>query len=501
MALLAATGLLMGLGFSRVFFGLTLPDFGWLGWIGLVPMVFLIAEASPRRAFLYGWIASSLYMLLSSLWLWETFQIHGGLGFFPTLFGWLLISFLLALFVGGACALARALEEKTATPLLITLPVCWVLFLWLQTHWPLEGWPWMNITQTQAFYPLFIQIADFTGFYGVAFVLVWVNTAIALSLKNWRKEFAITTTLLLLLTIGYGFFRLHTEPRKEALSPRLKVALLQPNIPQVEKRDPFFVEKQEAIFKSLIQGLGKTDLIVWPETAYGPIPEKPVTHLEPRTYHAAEGDETFHLLGLVMQRQEGEKLFYTNSSLLVNESGNVFGHYDKTHLVPFGEYVPWRRVLTFMQPLAAIGDFEPGEFIEPLPVRGYGMGNMICGEDIFPNHARKLTQNGARFFVNQTNDAWYGFSSQPWQHLAQAVYRSVENRRVSVRSTNTGISGIIDSAGRVVFQSPLFAESRLLYQVPMLSEKSFYTRFGDVFVLGCFLYLVWLGVRSCRKKS
>jgi apolipoprotein N-acyltransferase len=178
---------------------------------------------------------------------------------------------------------------------------------------------------------------------------------------------------------------------------------------------------------------------------------------------------------------------------MVEPDGRVSGRYDKVHLVPFGEYVPLKRLLSFVGKMVAqVGDFSSGEKGRTL-AWGDGqppIGVQICFEIIFPGLARSLVNNGAGVLVNLTNDAWFGRSGAAYQHFSMAVFRAVENRRSLVRCANTGISGFIDPAGRIVTQTALFTDAVVDRRVPILIERSLYTRIGDVLPLLCLLMLV-----------
>ena len=170
-------------------------------------------------------------------------------------------------------------------------------------------------------------------------------------------------------------------------------------------------------------------------------------------------------------------------------------HYDKIHLVPFGEYVPLKKFLPFIHRLVqSAGDFTPGVSTLPLKSDGVSVGVLICFEGIFPELARELTANGANLLVNLTNDAWYGMTSAPFQHLSMAVFRCVENRRPMLRAANTGISAIIGTDGKILGSTGLFKEAVLMRSLPIPpSKKTLYTRIGDIFAAGLLLItFLWI---------
>jgi apolipoprotein N-acyltransferase len=195
---------------------------------------------------------------------------------------------------------------------------------------------------------------------------------------------------------------------------------------------------------------------------------------------------------------------YYNSAYLVGPEGNVYGKYDKAHLVPFGEYVPFKKWLPFLGKMVeGVGDFRPGKKGQTIKWGDYRLGLQICYEIIFPDLARAMTKNNASLLVNITNDAWYGESSAPYQHFSMTILRAVENRRSIIRSANTGISGFIDPSGRVIASTKLFSDAVITRTVPILEETTFYSRFGDLFAMAC-LGLTLVAVFRCyliRKYS
>ncbi len=182
--------------------------------------------------------------------------------------------------------------------------------------------------------------------------------------------------------------------------------------------------------------------------------------------------------------------------------GTVSGKYDKTHLVPFGEYVPIKRWLPFIGKMVeGVGDFKPGKIGHTIKWGTYRLGVQICYEIIFPNLARAMVKNNAALIVNITNDAWYGRSSAPYQHFSMAVFRAVENRRSLVRAANTGISGFIDPAGRIKGKTQLFQEDVMARSMPIITLKSFYTRFGDVFAVMCLISALCILMLNFAKRK
>ncbi|MFH1076270.1 MAG: apolipoprotein N-acyltransferase, partial [Pseudomonadota bacterium] len=193
-----------------------------------------------------------------------------------------------------------------------------------------------------------------------------------------------------------------------------------------------------------------------------------------------------------IQEEKGEYSYY-NSAYLIAPGGEIKGRYDKTHLVPFGEYVPLRRWFPFLGKIVeAVGDFSSGEKNQPLLLGNRPVGVLICFEIVFTELGRNLKKNGAELLVTITNDAWFGTSSAPYQHLSMAVFRGIENRVAIARSANTGISALIDPAGRIIKQTHLFQDASISGNLPLMTIETLYTHFGYVLPMLSIIITLWL---------
>ena len=214
----------------------------------------------------------------------------------------------------------------------------------------------------------------------------------------------------------------------------------------------------------------------------------------------------YFLIGAPAFELKGKNADYFNRAYLIGPGGEVLGTYDKAHLVPYGEFTPFKEYLPFLGKIVEhVGDFVAGPKGMTLDWQGRKLGIQICYEIIFPELSRQLTKNGAALLVNITNDAWYGTTAGPYQHFSLVVLRAVENRRALARAANTGISGFIDPVGRVLDPTPLMEEAAVTRALPLLTTETIYTRFGDVFAFVCLsIALVgagWEWFSSKRKFS
>ena len=228
----------------------------------------------------------------------------------------------------------------------------------------------------------------------------------------------------------------------------------------------------------------KPQMIVWPETS-APFFFPDNAEFSPKIFSLARESQAVLIFGSPAYKQTAGTTKYYNRAYLITPNHEPPQYYDKVHLVPFGEYVPLNKFLFFVKRLvAAAGDFEAGDKIVPLSTGNFSVGILVCFEAIFPGLARAYVKQGANILVNLTNDAWFGMTSAPYQHLSMAVFRAVENRIPMIRAANTGFSAFVGPQGKILMQGDLFDEEVLkaslkLSPVPL----TFYARFGDIFAL------------------
>jgi len=316
-------------------------------------------------------------------------------------------------------------------------------------------------------------------------------------IKRRRAEmplFAMSHTLVghaifllsLLVVFSYGYWRIH-ELRPG--SP-LRVGIVQGNIEQDRKWDPAYQDEVIKTYRELTEKVAASSpsLVIWPETAlpfyFG--------HDQVRSNDLVAFQRqlnTYLLFGSVMVKRppsDGKSALLTNSTVLLDKEGHVSYIYDKIHLVPFGEYVPLRSVLFFVDRLVAgIGDYETGDKVIKASTGFGSFGTFVCYEIIFPGLVRKFYSRDGDFIVTMTNDAWFGRTSGPYQHFSMAVFRAIENRKPVVRAANTGVSGYIDSNGRILLITPVFERRAETVDIMTDRTRSFYSRYGDVFSYIC----------------
>ncbi len=476
------SGVLLALSFPK-------PGMSLLAWVAFVPLLWAVVGATPRQSFQLGFISGIVAYTGIVYWLTIVMNSYGNLPMPVSAFMTLVMAAYLALYPATAMLLVRS-GEKFGIATAVSFPVVFTGLEYLRAY-ALTGFPWASLGYSQYRTLPLIQIADITGVYGVSFLIVLVNVAlygiIRLLVRGDRIAGALKPAAvalgLVIVTLWYGFDRLTTP---ETGLP-MKIALIQGNISQDVKWNPAFQEETVAIYERLTRSVISfaPELVVWPESATPFFFQSEAAYAE-RVRRLARDLNTALVFGSPAYKKELGDIRYLNSAFLITPTGEVAGRSDKIHLVPFGEYVPLKRLLPFVNKLVVgIGDFAPGEFVKPLDIGKSKIGVLICFEGIFPELSRAYVNEGARLLVNISNDAWYKRSSAPYQHLSMTVFRAVENRVPLIRATNTGISAIIDSKGHFNGMTTLFNEAALTGEVRSGTGGTVYDRFGDLFARIC----------------
>lgn len=507
--------------FPAMFSGLLLtagfPDAGLYGlcFFALVPLWVSLADLSPKQGFCAGLVTGLVHFLTLIYWLVSTLTTYGGLHLYLAFATLLLLCFYLALYP----ALFAWIITKTRAP-------SWLAPLWGGTVWvalefirshALTGFPWGVLGYSQyANLPL-VQMADTFGVLGISFVLVVCNGMIAAAWAFLRHRTAVHTrtrdvliplaygTAILALALGYGTRRLPQVSKETAAAPSLKIAVIQGNIEQDQKWSPAFKSETVDRYGNLSLSSAPADLIVWPETAlpfyYG---RDPV--FSSRVDDVVRKARSPFLIGSPAASIDGETVRYFNRAYMLSPLGLVTGRYDKTHLVPFGEYVPLQDLLFFVEKITSeAGNFSAGTTgKKPLAFGSHATGVLICFEILFPDIARQFVLNGADILTTMTNDAWFGRTAAPVQHFAIAVLRAVENRRSLVRAANTGISGFILPTGKILATTGLFQTTALVREIPAMTATTFFTRHGDLpgvtALVAMFLVFVVKGLKNPFRR-
>jgi apolipoprotein N-acyltransferase len=333
---------------------------------------------------------------------------------------------------------------------------------------------------------------------------VFADVYLALQSGAWRRmpfRPLLLLIVLLLFNAGYGQYRLSQD--LEGRDVQIEAAVIQGNVDQAIKWEPAQKEKTVAIYRDLSQQAhqsGAGDLLIWPEAAT-PFHFQNGGRLAALVRDVPRTTGAHLLFGSPAYKGEAGDYQSLNSAFLLSPDGGLLGRSDKVHLVPFGEYVPLKPLLPFIDKLVVgIGDFSPGR-VEPLSLNGHSLGVLVCYEAIFPELARAYVRSGSDLLVNITNDAWFGRSSAPAQHLAMVRFRAIENRVWIARAANTGISAFISPAGRIIASTELFKTTYLTARIGLGARPGLYARMGDL-LPGAFLLLslIWL-VQTWQRRG
>lgn len=389
---------------------------------------------------------------------------------------------------------------------LFIIPCLWVALEYIRSHL-FTGFGWALLGHSQYSSLPVIQISDITGAYGVSFLLVLVNVAIFEIIAKCKLQRNILYPLFYslfftILVLTYGYFKLSQPTEGESI----KVAVVQGNIPQKMKWDPqardYILERYFQLTKQA--ALAHPDIIIWPETSVPGFLEDDPQLLREVSSLSRKISPAYLLVGTP---QEGEERRIFNSATLLL-GGKVLQRYDKVHLVPFGEFIPWPKIFSRFSFAGLIGNFSPGGDYTVFSLKGLNrpakFSVLICFEDVFGSLARNFVQKGARILVNMTNDAWFEDSAEPYQHLQASVFRAVENRVNVVRSANTGVSCFINPWGKILSKvsddsgRDVLVEGEQAQVLQIISMPSFYTAFGDIFAWLCLLVTGFALVRRKR---
>jgi apolipoprotein N-acyltransferase len=487
-----------------------LPGLYVLSWVAFAPLIVAVLRArpageleiagsvnlraaTPGQAFLLGYVSGILWFAGTCYWIYDTMHEHGGLSV-PVA---LLALFLFCLYLGLYHGLFGLLLGMAAGPgrdhrrAIISIPFLWVAVELARTR--VTGFPWDLLGTAQVDNIPLSRIATLTGVYGISFEIMLVNVALAAAFLVPRKK---RNPLLVAALAAGAVLQAGSLVDAPALAGDRAALLVQENIPVDENwtRDTFqrtLRELTELSVKADSAGRaetrGKTDLIVWPESpapffTNDPFFREPVSEM-------ARTTQSWVVTGAIGSNRAGQsgsssELF--NSAALVSPAGEWTARYDKVHLVPFGEYLPFPRLFAFAGGLTkAVGEFTPGMSRVALHAGHTALAVFICYESVFPDDVRQFADNGAQVFVNISNDGWYGDSGAYAQHLNQTRMRAIENERWILSATDTGVTGSIDPYGRVVARMPRKERGTLVAPYALTSVTTFYTRHGDWFAYLC----------------
>ena len=480
-------------------------DLSFLIWFGMVPLLICLTQSRSVQGFFLSLLA--------------------GMVFFIGIFNWILIipeytylhHTLLALYLGSyfgffGFIVSLVSRRRGSTAGLIISPFIWISMEYFRSNFFFLALPWGLLAHSQYQNPMLIQAASFIGAYGVSFLIVLVNAAIAalcytlykgrstVAAKTFNREIVVfvgTTAVIFIIILIYGY----VVTSKTIVGNKLRISVVQGNIEQSKKWDPKYASMIMETYTELTQRVSKEkpDLIVWPETAT-PRAINSDPRLMKQVKQLVMSANTPLLLGSSnlskYKPKDPKSAKYSNSAYLIPPvSGKrKFQRYDKILLFPFGEYLPMKKKLpwSFIN-IPDIKGFLPGKKFRILNLDGSRFAVTICWENIFPQIVRQFVKNRAQFIINITNEAWFGETAAPYQFLSMSIFRAVENGLYVIRCANTGISSFIDPCGRVIDRvkgedgKDTFVKGFLTDEIVPLESNTIYTRYGDWFVWFCMI--------------
>ncbi len=500
-------------------------------WFGLVPLLWAILSPATvdhprpfRRAFLISYLCGVLWYMGNCYWVRDTMLHYGDMPTgAPTL---LLIGFslVLGLYFGlfglGLMLVRRATGKKNLAP--VAAPFLWVALDLAAAR--ITSVPWDQLGYSQVDNGFVNQLAPWTGVYGITFSLVAFNALIAFHMlgvaaavredRSTRRSWYALACAAIAIVLFVSDVRV-TSPHAPTSATAV---LVQPNLDvggdddwsgpgEWDKHIADFTRLTSEQCKTYIAGIPQTqastgeiicppypthpDLIVWPESP-APFFENDPRFQKTMTALAQTENAPLIIGGIASDysQQTQEYLDY-NAAMVIGADGNLIGRYEKIHLVPFGEYVPFAQYLTFAHKLTGrVSKFTRGTDRKIFRLNGHRYGIFICYEAVFADEVRHFAQLGAEVLVNISDDGWYGDTSAPWQHLNMARMRAIENRRWLLRTTNNGVTAVIDPYGRVRQSIPRHQVDALPARYGFRDDITFYTEHGDVFAWLCVLFSI-----------
>lgn len=463
----------------------------------MVPLLLAIENKNPAAHFWIFFDFSFVSYLIVLYWIPRVMVKYGGATWLLGMVG--LIS--LAAFLSSFSGLAGMLIGKFSKNGSDLGAAFWIPTVWIAKDLVIEkifsGFPWCLAGYSQYKNIYFTQLAEIGGIHLVSFLVIGINVLFFKLVKTKSKKtlFALLAVFLTVYASGYWLLKNHAV--NTAHIPFHQVGIIQPNSSHDQVFDFVLIKTTlEKLFRSSLQ-LKKdgAEFVIWPEFT---VPIYPLQTRYFKEQFVSFSQNQLPLLAGFTDYHNSESVF--NSVMLFQ--GKQIEKYDKVHLTPFGEYVLFRRWLFFVKKITdEIGDFTPGEKLHNLNLGGHWLSTPICYEIIYPELVRSMIAKGGEVIITISNDSWFGRSAAPYQHLAMAVFRSIENRRFLLRSTSSGISALVDPAGRIRHQSPLHRPQEFLARFQYLKGRTLFTRWGYLFPYACFFLTLGICLGLVFKKK
>ena len=467
---------------SGVLLALSFPKYGHpaVAFIALVPLLVSLVSATPRQGFVRGLLAGFIHYAGTVYWTGATVSTFGGLPVVVAVLVAGLLALYMAAYIAVFGAITAVLIRRFRLAGMWLAPAVWVTMEYLRGIL-IGGFPWIPLGNTMVTFLPIAQLASIVGVQGLSVFVGLLNAGFAIGAitTGQRRLVAAGTSLGLILVVSiWGGMRLSSNALIQG--EPIKVGLIQGNIAQTDKWNParagMILDRYLQLSQQAVQQ--GAQFLIWPESS------TPFYFEEDRAGGLVRG--MVRTLGVPLllgsdEMEPGEPPRHYNAAFMLDTAGATAAVYRKMHLVPFGEYVPFQRLLFFVGPLVeAVSAFSPGTRVTMLPVNGHMDSTAICYEVTYPALQREAVRQGSEMLTTITNDAWYGNSSAAYQHFEMAAMRAIEEGRYLVRSANTGISGIIDPYGRILIRTNLFETVAVVGEARFVQAKTVYARIGDL---------------------
>lgn len=486
----------------------SIEKLSFLAWFLVIP--FFVVNLKSNMRFKDGYKLGIKYFLLfymtAFMWLIELYPLDW-LGIedkfsIPLILGsWVVISLVEAALMAFIIPIFQKIKGKNLLINVVSLSLVWIIFEWIQSLSDF-GMPWARLAITQAFNPSLIQSASLFGSLFISLIILIVNGLIAcyfVSSNKAKKKYLILCLAIFISNLSFGVYNLN----KENIERNVKVLLIQGNIASNVKWTSGSAEEQVDKYIKMteesIEALGEIpQIIVWPETAVTTNMEKS-PKIKAKLESLSEKYSAYVITGSISRKMvDGENLKY-NSLYTFSPDKVVQEPYSKRHLVPFGEFLPFEKIV---KPIFKNVDFDsivdtiiPGEDAKIQNTKYGNLGGIICFESIFPEVVRDSTISGSELIVLITNDSWFKDSVALYQHQRHAILRAVENDRYVVRAANTGISSVITNKGEILESTGILEEDIILQSVKMIDNRTLYSYVGEIIVLFSFIWCIYFYIK------
>lgn len=476
------------------------PDLGLFSLIALLPLLSAIEGKQRTRAFLTGWAAGFVWFFFSLNWIAGTLREFGHIPFPLNQLVISLLCLILALHTGIFSFLVASFGRVSVWSVLL-YPSFWVALEYFRSWVPVP-FPWLLLGSAFWKQPFASGLFAISGVFGVSFAVVAVNTLLFFFYRSARDRKTGEASGWLAAAAGVVgvLILVSSAAARQDVGRKITVAVVQGNYAQEIKWEESYREEVISTYLSLSRAAASegAELIVWPETAMPfyyqvepDIAERLKKMVREEKVHLVFGSPAFDIKG-------SDLLLYNRAYHISPEGAEEY--YDKIKLVPFGEYVPFQGLIPFVERIVpGVGDYAAGRWTAPFntPVRS---GALICYEISIPSLSRREVGDGARIILNLTNDAWFGRSWGPYQHLAMAALRAAENQVPIVRAANTGMSAVFDRSGRMVAGIGLFRKGYVLSTVEAGTGRSFYTKWGNLIVYLSVIVILFVALKRLVKR-